>query len=51
MGEKIYHMYNPDTNVSITCTEKFVLEWLARGFIVEGITEEDSLESSRFLTP
>ncbi|MCM3257045.1 hypothetical protein M3664_04520 [Paenibacillus lautus] len=33
--EKIYTMYNKETNARIQCTENFLDNWLKRGFEIE----------------
>ncbi len=41
---KVYHLINRENGVTMTCTEKFLPLWLARGFEVESIETRDNTE-------
>lgn len=36
---KIYVVYNKKHNITMECTEKYLNNWLARGFVVKEIKE------------
>lgn len=45
MAKKKYVMVSKENGARIVCTEKYVMEWLARGFeVVEIILENDDEE-------
>jgi hypothetical protein len=41
-NEKIYIMYNKNTDATIECTQKYLMQWIARGFEVVEIRNEQS---------
>lgn len=44
---KKYTMYNKEKGITITCTEKFVMDWIARGFEVKEIKNIAREKSTR----
>jgi len=48
---KVYHLINRENGVAMTCTEKFLTLWLARGFEVESVELRDNTEDPFGLVP
>lgn len=48
--DKIYEMINRDSGASIKCSEKYLVQWVARGFEVQSFILEETLneEYSKF---
>lgn len=44
-GQKIYLMVNKTHNARVRCTQRYLVDWLARGFEVEEIQGVDLLGS------
>jgi hypothetical protein len=42
--EKIYDLVNRENGESTRCSEKYLIEWVSRGFEVEGSTTDESLK-------
>jgi hypothetical protein len=53
--EKIYEMVNRESGASIKCSEKYLIQWVARGFEVEsfvlgGLPKEEEHILASFIT-